>query len=117
MIDLFIQFQLHFIAYALVTGDIVKISFALSSANIQSRFISNFDTPNLLIDTPIQTIQGFVVDKMCVRTSAFIRQDHGILMKQMRNSNLWLFIDNDVSSTFDDSIVSIHLGGICSAFE
>lgn len=97
-------FRTHF-----ETGDIVKISFALSSVNIQSRFIGIFDTPYILIDTPKQTIQGFIVDLMCFKPAAFIRQDHGISMK---NNNLWLFIDNnDTSSTIANSIVSIQLGG------
>lgn len=113
MIDLFtfifsIVYSLFYTHFE--TGDIVKISFALSSVGIQSRFIDKFDTLDTLkIDTLKHTIQGFVVDIMCFNPSAFIRQDHGISMK---NNNLWLFIDNnDTSSTIANSIVSIQLGG------
>lgn len=92
------------------TGDIVKISVSLSSANIQSRFIDKFEEMSHIIDTPNHTIQGFIIDIMCHRYAAFTRQDHGILFK---NNNLWLLIDNnDTTFTNADLIVSINLGGI-----
>lgn len=85
----------------------MQISLALSSVNFQSRFISEFKEMAHLIDTPKHTKQGFIVDLICQQYSAFIRQDHGISMK---NNNLWLFIDNDSTSTTTNSIVSINLG-------
>lgn len=58
-----------------------------------------------LVDTPNNTIQGFIANKNCDHfKEIFLGQDHGMLFK---NNNLWLFIDNDASSTVTESIVSM----------
>lgn len=43
-----------------------KISIELSRQNVQSRFIRNLKMNWTLIDTPKNTIQGFVVDLRCM---------------------------------------------------
>lgn len=86
------------------TGDNAAISLALSAANIQSRFIGDFEAMARLIDTPNHTVQGFIVNKNCDHfETIFIRDDHGIIFK---NNNLWLFIDDEPDLTVEESMVS-----------
>lgn len=72
---------------------------------MQSRFLHRLEVHSKLIDTPIHTIQGFIVNKYCDHIKMlFLRDDQSIIFK---NNNLWLFIDNDASLEIDVSIVSI----------
>lgn len=81
-----------------------EISFALSQANIQSRFIGDFEVIPRLIDTPNHTMQGFIINKNCNHIKTiFIHVDHSVIFK---NNNLWLIIDNETSLRIDESIVS-----------
>lgn len=85
-------------------GNNVRISMALSSENIQSRFIGESMEKPRIADTPNHAIQAFVVNRMCKHDdSIFTHEDHGFLFK---DNNLWLFIDNDSELETNDSIVS-----------
>lgn len=85
--------------------DNAKLSGALSAVNIQSRFVNEQNAINWFIDTPNQTIQGFVVDlKYNHFNVIFERDDHGFIFK---NNHFWLIIDNDVENQIDEPAVSI----------
>lgn len=89
------------------TGDNAGISLALSKANIQSRFIGEFEVLSQLVDTPKSTVQGFIVNKNCDHIKTiFLRNDDGVIFK---NNNLWLFIDSENSLGIEESIVSTAL--------
>ncbi|XP_031622981.1 uncharacterized protein LOC116340566 [Contarinia nasturtii] len=88
-------------------SDNAKISIELSKLSIQSRFLRSFDANSQLIDTPIQTVQGFIVNKYCDHIKMILlRDDHGVIFK---NNNLWLFIDNDAGLSTDDSLAEYKL--------
>lgn len=77
----------------------------MSNAGIQSRFISVFNMIEILIDTPLNTIQGFIVNLKCEQFSEiFQHENHGIIFK---DNNLWLFIDDDTDKSINESIVSL----------
>lgn len=88
-----------------ISDENAEISYALSMANIQSRFMGDFEIMPRFVDTPNHTIQGFVVNMKCIYIETiFSRDDHGVIFK---NNNLWLFIDNDASIETNESIVSV----------
>lgn len=77
----------------------------LSKQSIQSRFITPFFKPKRLIDTPNNTIQGFISDLKCNgMKNIFQNDDHWIIFK---DRNLWLFIDNTIEMGIDEAIVSL----------
>lgn len=89
------------------TDENMKILTAMSNAGIQSRFISEFNMIEMLIDTPANTIQGFIVNLKCAPAHVngiFYQEDHGIVFK---DNNLWLFIDDDRDKQVNESIVNV----------
>lgn len=67
----------------------------LSKESFQLRHIENFNRieTKILIDTPMHTIQGFIVDIACENfLNIFNHDDFKIIFK---NNNFWLFIDFD----------------------
>lgn len=86
------------------TADMVDISMALKTADIQSRFITDFTRRITTIDTPMHSFEGYVVDLQCANIETIFAntKDHGIIFK---NNNLWLFIDNNVERDVDSAMV------------
>lgn len=71
---------------------------------MQSRFIAEFEMIKLLIDTPNNTVQGFIINMKCDGfEKIFNEKDQAIVF---RDNNLWLFIDNTVSLDINETIVS-----------
>ena len=76
----------------------------MSQQNVQSRFIVEFEEINLLIGTPNNTIQGFVVNMDCERfEEIFDEGDQSIIF---RDNNLWLFINDNIDLEEIDTRVS-----------
>lgn len=83
----------------------MRILTAMSNAGIQSRFISEFNMIKILIDTPANTKQGFIVNLKCAHINGiFYQEDHGIVFK---DNNLWLFIDDDTDKQMNEFIVNV----------
>lgn len=63
-----------------------------------------FDTIDQLVDTPNHTIQGFIVNMLCDDhiDLKFPDDDRRIIF---RDSNLWLFVDNNIDSCVNETIV------------
>lgn len=90
--------------FNVILGENTQIAIAMSRQNIQSRFIVEFDEIKLLIDTPNNTIQGFVVNVDCHRFERiFDEGDHSIIF---RDNNFWLFIDDNIDLDEIDTRVS-----------
>lgn len=71
---------------------------------MQSRFLVEFEDIKLLIDTPNNTIQGFVVNLDCeIFEGIFNGGDQSIIF---RDNNLWLFIDDNIDLDEIDARVS-----------
>lgn len=69
----------------------------------QSRFITEFNAIKSLIDTPNNTMQGFIVNLKCKRMEEiFHNNDHEFIF---RDRNLWLFIDNSIEINVNDALV------------
>lgn len=88
----------------ILLGENARISIALSKQKIQSRFMIEFDTIDQLVDTPNHTIQGFIVNMLCDDQIdlKFPDDDRRIIF---RDSNLWLFVDNNIDSSVNETIV------------
>lgn len=78
----------------------------MSRQNMQSRFVVEFENIKRLIDTPNNTIQGFVVNMKCNRFETIFNESDQVII--FRGNNLWLFIDNDIDSDIDETLVSIQ---------
>lgn len=79
----------------------------MSKQNVQSRFLVEFENIKRLIDTPNNTVQGFVVNMKCKRFESIFNE--GDQMITFRGNNLWLFIDNDMDSDIEETLVSIDI--------
>lgn len=79
----------------------------MSKQNVQSRFLVEFENIKRLIDTPNNTVQGFVVNMKCKRFESIFNE--GDQMITFRGNNLWLFIDNDMESDIEETLVSIDI--------
>lgn len=77
----------------------------MSQQNVQSRFIVDLEKIETLIDTPNNTIQGFVVNMNCDRFEEIF--DGGDQAITLLNNNLWLFIDNRIDLEEIDANVSM----------
>lgn len=97
------NYSLH-MCKSLLLGENLRISMALSKQNMQSRFIiDEFDKIRQLVDTPNNTIQGFIVNMDCYQiASIFPEVDHGTVF---RDNNLWLFVDNNIDSSVIETLV------------
>lgn len=78
-------------------------------ADMQSRFITDFTRKQPIIDTPMHSFEGYVVDLACPNIElVFGTEDHGLIFK---NNNLWLFIDNNYDRSLDDALVRFTFCG------
>lgn len=89
----------------------MEISLMLSQQNIQSRFIQDFRNIPRFIDTPNNTIQGFVVDLGCADSfDIFEQEDQAIIFK---DNNLWLLVDNlgggELDVELTENLAALHM--------
>lgn len=86
--------------YSKFSAENVVIARELALHSIQSRFIDRFDNIPNLVDTPMQTIGGYVVNTACENHRQIFPQADGKVL--FKNNNFWLFIDFDTDDGDDE---------------
>lgn len=90
----------EFQKYSEFSVENVVIARELASHSIQSRFIDRFDNIPNLVDTPLQTIGGYVVNTACGNHRQIFPQADGKVL--FKNNNFWLFIDFNTDDGEDE---------------